>query len=148
MTFQGPSTPSQVRAKQQQPSALFLAVASRFGKGRRLNEPRYKLFWETVAVATSMLILGGLRSSMPAITSGATGQSTSIYLSSEKSGRTDPKTRVQPTDAPNAAESQYSMAKDYTDHSRLRSHNVASMQKSKVSHAAQENLVHTRVVFN
>lgn len=148
MISHGPSMPSLPPAKPRQPSAFFLAVAPRFGRGRRLNEPHYNLFWETMAVAASMLIFAALRPSMPAITPGGTGQSTRIYLDREELGRTDPKTRFQPTEVSNAAKPQYSMAKDFTNHSNLRAHNVASMRKSEVAHAAQGNLIPTRVVFN
>ena len=41
------------------------------------------------------------------------------------------------------------MAKDFTDHSKLCSHHsVATVQKSEVMHAAQGNLIPTRVVSN
>jgi hypothetical protein len=135
-------------AKQRQSSAFFMAVASRFDRRRCLDEPRYKLFWEVMAIVASMLIFAALRPSTPAITPGATGQSTRIYLRSEKLGRTDSTARFQPTGVSNAGESQYSMAKDFTDHSKLRSHSIATVQKSEVTHAAQGNLIPTRVVSN
>jgi hypothetical protein len=140
--------PSLRPAKQRQPSALFIAVAPRFDRRRRLNEPRYKLFWETMAVVASMLMFAALRPSTPAITPGGIGQSTRVYLSSEKLGRTDPKTRFQPAEVSNAREPQYSMAKDFTNHSNLGVHSIATMRKSEGTPAAQGNLVPTRVVFN
>jgi hypothetical protein len=148
MTSLGPSIPPLPHKKQQQHSALFTAVTSRFGKRRRLNEPRFKLFWETAAVAASMLMFAALRPSTTAVTPGDTGQSTRIYLQSEALGRTDLKTRLQPTEVSDAAEPQYSMAKDFTNHSKSRVRSASTVRKSEVTDASKENVIPTRVVYN
>jgi hypothetical protein len=143
-----PSRPSSPPVKQRQPSALFIAIASRFGRRRRLNEPRYKLFWETMAVAASMLMFAALRPSTTTITADGTGQTTRIYLKSEALGRTDPKTSLLPTEASNAGEPQYSMARDFTNHSKPRVHSAATVRKSDVTDAAKGNVIPIRVVYN
>jgi hypothetical protein len=148
MTPLGLSRPSSLPVKQRQPSALFLVVASRFGKRRRLNEPRFKLFWETMAVAASMLMFAALRPSTTAVIAGDTGQSTRIYLKSEALGRTDLKTRFQSTEVSDAAEPQYSMARDFTNHSKSRVRSASTTRKSEVTDASKENVIRTRVVYN
>jgi hypothetical protein len=148
MTPLGPFMPPSPHAKQRQHSALFTAVTSRFGKRRRLNEPRFKLFWETMAVATSMLMFTALRPSTTATTADDTGQSTRIYLKSEALGRTDLKTRLQATEVSDAAGPHYSMAKDFTIHSKSRVHSTSTMRKSDVTDAAKGNVIPIRVVYN
>jgi hypothetical protein len=132
-----------------QPSALFLAVASRFGGRRHLNEPGYKLFWETMAVAASMLMFGALRPSTTEITAGGTAQSIGIYSSSKELRRMDSRTRFQQAELSKAREPQlHSMTRDFTKHPNLRAHSIATMQKSEVTHNAQDDVIPTRVVFN
>jgi hypothetical protein len=44
-----------------QTSALWTGLVSRFGARRRLQEPGYKLFWQTVAIVASMLVFIAIR---------------------------------------------------------------------------------------
>ena len=59
-------------------SAFSVKVASRFGGRSRLNGPRYKLLWQTVAIAASMLIFASLRPSTTDVTAGDTTRSTML----------------------------------------------------------------------
>ena len=148
------STPSLPSPKQSptgpaQPSALFLALASRSARKRYLNEPRYKLFWQTVAVAASMLMFAALRPSTTEITAGGTAQSIRIYSSSKELPRTDSRMRFQQAEVWKARDLQlHSMAKDFTNQSNQRAHSIATMQKSEGRHNAQGDVIPTRVVFN
>jgi hypothetical protein len=110
------------------PSAL-LVIASRLRRRNRLNEPRYKLFWETVAIAASMLIFASLRPS----TADVTGDTTrSILVNTSHKGLHLSRTRSRQTEGSKAAEAQLRqsnlVAKAFTKH-----FSVATMQKSELT---------------
>src|SRR4029077_7471328 len=77
------------------PSALLVGVASRFGRRRRLTEPRYKLLWQTVAIAASMLIFASLRPSTTDVTASDTTRSIMLDSSPQGLRRTVSETRSQ-----------------------------------------------------
>src|ERR1700680_2602072 len=77
------------------PSALLVGVASRFGRRSRLNEPRYKLLWQTVAIVASMLIFASLRPSTTDATASDTTRSTMLNFGSKELGRAVSGTRSQ-----------------------------------------------------
>ena len=146
-----PSMPSgeKSRISPAQSSATLFRRASRFGKRSRLvNEPRYKLFWQTVAIAASMLIFATLRPSTPEVITGNTTQSARLDSGSKELRRTVSGTRPQQTELPKAAKSQlrhsdYFVPKDVTN----RFH-VATLQKSELRRNAQGNVSRKRVVVN
>jgi hypothetical protein len=112
------------------PSALFI-VASRLGRRNQLNEPPYKLFWQTVAIAASMLIFAALRPSTADVT-GDTNRP--ILVNTSPKGLHLSRTRFRQTEGSKAAEAQLRqsnlVAKAFTNHS-----NVATMQKSELTRA-------------
>ncbi len=149
-TLSSPSLPPlrQSRTGPTYSSRLFRSLASRFGRRSHLNEPRYKLFWQTMSIAASMLMFSALRPSMNQTTTGGAAPSVSIYSSSKELHRTQPKTSLQQAKVSKAREPQLrSMAKDFTNHSNLRARSVSTMPKSEATNSAQ-SVIPTRVVFN
>ncbi len=137
---------TQSRISPTEPSALFLAVASRFGGRRRLNEPGYKLFWETIAIIASMLIFSALRPSPTEVTAGGMSQSTkiqtvSIHINSKE---LYPRTRPQRAEVQKAREAQLHMARDFRNHSNLPAH---TMEKSEVTNT-RDRVIPTGVVLD
>jgi hypothetical protein len=142
----------QSRISPTQPSTLFLAAALRFGGRRRLNEPGYKLFWETVAIIASMLIFSALRPSPTELaargatqfgaTQSARIQTNSIHTNSKES---HPRTRSQLAEVQTAREGQLHMARDFTNHSSLLAHTT---EKSEGMPNAQGRVIPTRVVLD
>ena len=131
------------------PSALFLAAA-RFGGRRHLNEPGYKLFWETMAIIASMLIFSALRPSTTELTAGGMSQSTkiqtvSVHINSKELRR---RTGFQQAEVQKAREAQLHMARDFTNQSNLPAHHTATMQKSEVISNARDRIIPTRVVVD
>ena len=124
------------------PSALFVGVASRFGGRSRLNRPRYILLWQTVAIVASMLIFASLRPSTTQVTAGDTTRSTMLDSSPKGLRRTVSGTRSK-TEVSKAAEarlrqSDYFVAKDFTNHFNLHAHtSIATMQKSELTRNAR-----------
>jgi len=129
------------------PSALFLAAAARFGRTRRLNEPGYKLFWETMAVVASILIFSALRPSPTEVTPGGISQSTKIQTVSIRGNSKElhRRTGLQQAEVQNAREVQLHMAKDFTNHSNLPAHTT---EKSEVVSNAHGRVIPTRVVLD
>jgi hypothetical protein len=103
-------------------------MASRFGRRRRQNEPRYRLFWQTAAIIASMLIFAALR---PPATKVNGGDMT-------PSARHDPRSQRLPTASVNPSkpaqvsniavvrrESDHLVAKNFTNHTNLHMRNAA-----------------------
>lgn len=134
-------------------SSLWLGMISRFGGRSRLNEPRYKLFWQTVAIAASMLIFGALRHSTMEIADRDSAQVTVRDSRSEELGRKVSGFQLRQVEA-DAAEAPLNMAshfvaKDFTNHVKLQAHNPAAMKKSALTPSAQQGrAVQKRVVLN
>ena len=151
-----PSVPSgeKPRISPAQNSAILFGMAARFGgRSRLVNEPRYKLFWQTLAIAASMLLFAALRPSTTEVTAGNATQSTRLGAGSEELRRTGSRTRSQRTALPKAAEAQphrsdYFVAKDFTNHFKLHAHSIATLQKSELRRSAQGSVSHKRVVIN
>lgn len=138
-----------------------------FGRGSRLiNRQPYSLFWQTMAVAASMLIFGAIRPSTTHVTAGDTKQPTQSDSGSKESTQmaSGPRSRatIQPsksamtrssTKAPKAAGAQRHqsdddfVAEDLTNHFDLQAHGVANLQNSDLKRSVQGS-VKKRVVFN
>ena len=156
----GDSTPSHVvpsgdhsGIRLAQPSALLVGVASRFGGRNRLNEPRYQLFWQTVAIAASMLLFASLRPSATEVAAGDTTRSVMLNSSPKGLRWTLSGPRSQQTEVSKAAEvqlrqSNYFVAKDFRNHFSLHAHGVETKQKSELTRNAQRSVSQKRVVFN
>lgn len=135
------------------PSALLVGLASRFGRRSRLNEPRYKLLWQTVAIVASMLIFGSLRPSTADVTASDTTRSTMLDSTPQGSRRTVSETRSQQMGVSKTAEAQlrrsdYFVAKDFTNHFNLHGQSIATVQKSEVTRTGQGSVSQKRVVVN
>lgn len=142
-------TEDKSRVSAAQISAVSRGKTSRPSGGRRrVNVPRYGLLWQTVAIATSMLLFAAIRPSMRDLTS--EGKNQSIVSDSEKpmqtkSGRRSVATSrtsispVTPSSAgtPKAAGAQryranYSfVAEDTTNHFDPQAHSIATLQSSE-----------------
>jgi hypothetical protein len=136
-----------------QPSALLAKVASRFGARSRLNGPRYKLLWQTVAIAASMLIFGSLRPSTTDVTAGDITRSTMLNSGSKELGRTVSGTPSQQVGVSKTAEAQlrrsdYFVAKDFTNHFNFHAQSIATVQKSELTRTGQGSVSQKRVVVN
>lgn len=129
---------------QARPSTLLVAVASRFDRRSRLNEPRYKLFWQTVAVAASMLIFASLRPhpSTTDVTASDTTRPT-MFTSSPKvlrrtvSGKRPKQMGVSKMAGMRMSHSDSFVAKDFTNHINLHAESIAIVQKSEFTHSGQ-----------
>jgi hypothetical protein len=129
-----------------QPTAFSVDVASRFGGRSRLNRPRYKLLWQTVAIAASMLIFASLRPTTTDVTAEDTTRSTMLNFGSKE-------TRSQQMGVSKTAEaplrrSDYFVAKDFTNHFNLHAQSLATAQKSELTRTGQGSASHKRVVVN
>jgi hypothetical protein len=138
---------------QARPSALLVGVLSRFGGRGRLNEPRYKLFWQTIAIAASMLIFASIRPSTIVITARHTTPPTLLNfvskgLGSRVSGARSQQMGVSKTAETHLGQSTYFVAKDFTNHVNLRQQNIATVQKAELPRTRQDNFSHKRVVVN
>jgi hypothetical protein len=139
------------RASPAQTSAASCGKAARPDEGRRLlSVPRYSLLWQTVAIATSMLLFAAIRPSTTDATIRGTDQSTRFAAHSEEttqsaSGRqsgTTSRTSKSPA-APSstramktAGERQYQtdngfVADDFTNHFDPQAHSIATLQSSE-----------------
>lgn len=127
---------------QARPSTLLAAVAPRFDRRGRLNEPRYKLFWQTVSIAASMVLFASLRPSTTDVTARDTTQSI-IFASSPKvlrrtvSERRSQQPGVSKTVETRMGHSDYFVAKDVTNHFNLPAQSTVTVQKSELSRTAQ-----------
>jgi hypothetical protein len=106
---------------QARPSALLVGLASRFDRRSRLNEPRYKLFWQTVAIVASMLIFGSLRPSTTDVTASDTTRSTMLDSSPRGlrptvSGKRSQQIGLSKMAGMRMRQSDSSVAKDSTNH--------------------------------
>jgi hypothetical protein len=128
-------------------------MISRFGGRPRLNEPRYKLFWQTMAIVTSMLIFGALRRSTMEITDRDSARVTVRDSRSEELGWKVSGFQARQVEA-DAAEARLNIAnhfvaKDFTNHIKVQAHNSATMKKSDLTPSAQQGrAVQKRVVLN
>lgn len=130
-------------------SALLAKVASRFGARSRLNGPRYKLLWQTVAIAASMLLFASIRPSTTDVTAGDTTRS----IGSKELGRAVSGTRSQQMAVSKTAEAQlrrsdYFVAKDFTNHFTLHAQSIATVQKSEITRTRRGGVSQKRVVVN
>jgi len=135
------------------PSALLVGVASRFGRRSRLNEPRYKLLWQTVAIVASMLIFASLRPSTTDVTASDTTRSTMLDSSPRGLRRTVSGTRSRQVGVSKTAEvqmrqSDYFVAKDFTNHFNLHGQSIATVQKSELTRTGQGSVSHKRMVVD
>jgi hypothetical protein len=133
------------------PSALLVGVASRFGRRGRLNEPRYKLLWQTVAIVASMLIFASLRPSTTDVTASDTTRSTMLDSSPRGLRRTVSGTRSRQVGVSKTAEvqmrqSDYFVAKDFTNHFNLHGQSIATVQKSELTRTGQGSVSQKRMV--
>jgi hypothetical protein len=145
-------------------SAASCAKAARPDEGRRLlTVPRYSLLWQTVAIATSMLLFAAIRPSTTDATTRGTDQSTRFAADSKEptqsaSGRqsvTTSRTSKSPA-APSstramktAGERQYQtdngfVAEDFTNHFDPQAHSIATLQSSERN--ARDNVKSKRIV--
>ena len=138
---------------QARPSALLVGVLSRFGGRGRLNEPRYRLFWQTIAIAASMLIFASIRPSTMAITARDTTPPTLLNFvskgrGSRVSGARSQQMEVSKTAQMHLGQSTYFVAKDFTNHFNLQQQNIATVQKAELPRTRQDSVSHKRVVVN
>lgn len=117
-------------------SALLVGVASRFGKRSRLNEPRYKLLWQTVAIVASMLIFASLRPSTTDVTASDTTRSIMLDSSPQGLRRTVSETRSEQMGVSKTAEvqmrqSDHFVTKDFTNHFNLHGQSIATVNSRK-----------------
>jgi hypothetical protein len=136
-----------------QPTAFLVDVAARFGGRSDLNRPRYKLLWQTVAIAASMLIFASLRPATTDLTAGNRTPSTMLDVGSKELGRTVSGTRSPRMGVSKTREAQlrrpaYFVAKDFTNHFSLRAQSVATVQKSELTRLGQGSVSQKRVVAN
>ena len=148
--------PSPVRSGEQlqssptQPSAFWVGVVARFGGRRRLDGPRYKLFWQTMAIAASMLLFAALRPPTTEVTAGDTTQLTRRDPSSRDPSANELRRPTSGTPSQQAEvvaearprKSDHVVARD------LHTHNIAAMQKSELARSTQGSLVQKRVVLD
>lgn len=150
-----------------QTSATSRRTALLFGGRRRMvNGQGYSLFWQTVAIAASMLIYGAIRTSTTHVAAGDTHQSKQFESGSKESTQmaSGPRSRaaIQPsksavtrlsTKVPKAAEAQRHQSEDdvvadnLTNRFDLHAHSNANLQNSDLKRSAQGS-VKKRVVFN
>jgi hypothetical protein len=147
-----------------QTSAVSCGKASRPDEKRRQSSvPRYSLLWQTVAIATSMLLFAAIRPSTTDATTRGTDQSTRFAADSKEptqsaSGRqsvTTSRTSKSPA-APSstramktAGERQYQtdngfVAEDFTNHFDPQAHSIATLQSSERN--ARDNVKSKRIV--
>ena len=131
-------------------SPFWLGIISRFGGRSRLNEPRYKLFWQTMAIAASMLIFGALRRSTVEIADHDSAPVTVRDSRSEELGRKVSGFQARQVEADARLNiANHFVAKDFTNHVKLQAHNVATLKKSDLTPSAQQDrAVQKRVVLN
>jgi hypothetical protein len=127
---------------QVRPAALLAGVLSRFAGRGRLNEPRYKLFWQTTAIAASMLIFASIRPSTIAITARDTTPPTLLNfvskgLGSRVSGARSQQMGVSKTAETHLHQSTDFVAKDFTNHFNLHAQSIVTVQKSELSGTGQ-----------
>jgi len=139
------------------PSPLLVGVASRFGRRGRLNEPRYKLLWQTVAIVASMLIFASLRPSTTDVTASDTTRSTMLDSSSQGLRQTVSETRSQQMGVSKTAEVQMHQSdhfvtkdftKDFTNHFNLHGQSIATVQKSEPTRTGQGSVSQKRMVVD
>jgi hypothetical protein len=132
-----------------QPTAFFLVdVAARFGGRSDLNRPRYKLLWQTVAIAASMLIFASLRPATIDVTARNPTPSTILDVGRTVSGTRSPRMGVSKTTEAQLRRPAYFVAKDFTNHFSLRAQSIAIVQKSELTRPGQGSVSQKRVVVN
>jgi hypothetical protein len=124
------------------PSTLLVGVTSRFGRRGRLNAPRYKLFWQTIAIAASMLLFASLRPSTRDVTVSDTIRSTifapnSNVLRPAVSGKRSQRIGLSKMAGMRMRQSDSFVAKDFTNHFNLHAQSIAIVQKSDLTHSGQ-----------
>jgi hypothetical protein len=152
-SYPPPSLPTDHRSRVNpaQTSAASHGKAARPDEGRRLlSVPRYSLLWQTVAIATSMLLFAAIRPSTIDVTTRGTARSTRFATDSEEptqsaSGRqsvTTSRTSKLPVTPPStgamktAGEQRYQtdhgfVAEDFTNHFDPQAHSIATLQSSE-----------------
>lgn len=152
-SYPPPALPTDHRSRVSpaQPSAASCGKAAWPDEGRRLlSVPRYSLLWQTVAIATSMLLFAAIRPSTIDVTTRDTDRSMRFAADSEEptqsaSGRqsattsrasklpvTPPSTGAMKT----AGEQRYQtnhgfVAEDFTNHFDPQAHSIATLQSSE-----------------
>jgi hypothetical protein len=152
-SYPPPSLPPDHRSRigPAQTSAVSGGKASRpDGRRRPLSVPRYSLLWQTVAIATSMLLFAAIRPSTTDATTRGTDQSTRFAADSEEptqsaSGRqaaTTSRTSKSPVSPSSTAAmktegerrhqtDQGFVAEDFTNHFDPQAHSIATLQSSE-----------------
>jgi hypothetical protein len=153
MTSSDPTLPPVVasaepsRSRLARQSTVPVGMASRLARRHRLNEPRYKLLWQTVAVAASMLMFAWLRPPTDQVKSGDAVQTVAFGSSAvglPRSASAGP--RSQASQVSNRR-SDYFVAKDFTNRVNAPARGVATMQKSELTRNGQE-AVSRRVIVD
>jgi hypothetical protein len=147
-------------------SAASCGRAARRDEGRRrLSVPRYRLLWQTVAIATSMLLFAAIRPSTTDATIGGTDQSTRFAADSEEptqsASRRQPVTTSRRSKSPVVPSSTGAMktarerrhqtdqgfvAEDFTNHFDRPAGSVATLQSSERNARASAKPKRTVVV--
>ena len=122
-------------------SKLFGGVAARLRKKGR-TEPRFNLFWQTVAVSASMLLFASVRPSPNLLTTSAVAGSRSVSLDAAS----EP-TKISKVTPVALRRSDYAVAKDFTNRVDARPRSIATVEKSDLTRNERENVI-KRVVIN
>jgi hypothetical protein len=160
-------TEDKSRSSSAQTPATSRGMALLFGgRSRLVNGQGYSLFWQTMAIAASMLIFGAIRPSTTHVTAGDTKQPTQSDSGSKESTQmaSGPRSRatIEPSKSPVTRSStkvpkaagahRYQsdddfVAEDLTNHFDRQAHGVANLQNSDLKRSV-EGSVKKRVVFN
>ena len=137
------------RTSPKQTSVLWTGLVSRFGARRRLKEPRYKLFWQTVAIVASMLVFIAIRPPREDVVAGGpqrsiTGDPHPEDLRSVTGARAMPAGALSPSNRLRSA-SDHSSAKASLNGVTLHAGNIA--RKSDLQDAP-DSVIHKRVVVD
>jgi hypothetical protein len=123
-------------------SKLFGGIVGRLRKKSR-TEPRFNLFWQTVAVSASMLLFASVRPS-PSLraTTAAAGSPRAVSLDApSEQNKISKVTKVA------LRRSDYPIAKDFTSRVDARPRNIAAVEKSDLTRSERESVI-KRVVIN